>query len=148
MHPDDSRLISPLPTQNKFEFQAHGVKAARSPIFVTADEPLLIFSGVSRMLGYLEWQDVEAGLYRGYDRDGRLITFSVAEERRRRRVFGGSRVERSVAITVEPEPAHADELRAALGSALSIDAHRGSRMSPEAYAGVEPATNAAGSNRR
>ena len=45
--------------------------SGQSPIFVTADEPLLVFRSVEDATAYLESQDVEDGIYRGYDSDGR-----------------------------------------------------------------------------
>ena len=48
------------------------------PIFVTADEPLLIFDSIERAVGYLEWQDVEDGIYVGYDCTGRRIDFTTS----------------------------------------------------------------------
>jgi hypothetical protein len=46
-------------------------------IFVIADEPLLIFDSIERAIGWLEWQDVEDGIYAGYDQDGRRIEFTT-----------------------------------------------------------------------
>lgn len=78
---------------------------ARGPIFVTADEPLLIFESLSHAVGYLEWQDVDDDLYRGYDREGRLIEFGTKE--------------RTVVSSVEAQPDHAPELMETLARILS-----------------------------
>ena len=75
-------------------------------IFVTADEPLLVFESLDRALAYLEWQDVDDGLYLGYDSDGRLIEFGTEQMR--------------VVADVEPDPTHADELRARLIRILGV----------------------------
>jgi hypothetical protein len=92
---------------------------ARPPIFVTADEPLLVFRSAEQAQRWLEWPDVEDGLYRGYDSEGRLIEFGVKESRVKRRFLPGSRIDRDVVLTIEQDPRHADELRNALTRALS-----------------------------
>ena len=53
-------------------------QAINGPIFVTADEPLLIFDSIERAVGDLEWQDVDDGIYVGYDRTGRRIYFTTS----------------------------------------------------------------------
>lgn len=52
-----------------------------SLIFVMADEPLLIFESIERAVRYLEWQDVEEGIYVGYDWTGRRIDFTTSASR-------------------------------------------------------------------
>ena len=87
------------------------------PIFVTADEPLLVFESLERAVVCLEWQDVEDGLYRGYDGDGRLIEFATEPiPKRRWSLFRDKRV---VADT-EPDPTHADALRSTLARILAL----------------------------
>jgi hypothetical protein len=80
----------------------------RGPIFVTADEPLLIFESLDRAVAYLEWQDVEDGIYQGYDSDGRRVDFDT--------------VNRRVIAEVERDPGHTDELRATLARVLDLPA--------------------------
>lgn len=59
--------------------QSGGVtEPVSDPIFVTADEPLLIFDSVERAIAWMEWQDVEEGIYAGYDRNGRHIEFTAS----------------------------------------------------------------------
>lgn len=48
------------------------------PIFVTADEPLLIFDSIERAVGHMESQDVQDGIYVGFDRTGRRIDFTTS----------------------------------------------------------------------
>jgi phytoene dehydrogenase-like protein len=76
------------------------------PIFVTADEPVLVFESLDRALASLEWQDVEDGIYRGYDGDGRAIEFDTENRR--------------VVAEVESDPGHAGELRATLARVLDL----------------------------
>jgi hypothetical protein len=99
-----------------------GPMEARGPIFVTADEPLLVFESLRRVLGYIEWPDVEDDLYRGYDAEGRLIEFATTESTRR---WGLLPREKSVVCTVEPEPTHAGDLRDVLVHVLSVDPSEG-----------------------
>jgi hypothetical protein len=87
------------------------------PIFVTADEPLLVFESLDRALGFLEWQDVDDGIYRGYDGDGRLIKFNTeAIARSRWRFFHDKRV----VADIEPDPTHTDALRSNLARILDM----------------------------
>jgi hypothetical protein len=79
--------------------------SAEGPIFVTADEPLLIFQSAEGAVEYLEWQDVDDGLYRGYDREGRLIEFGTKD--------------RIVVYKAEAQPTHHGELRHTLARILS-----------------------------
>ena len=85
-----------------------------NPIFVTADEPLLVFESLERAMAYLEWQDVEDSVYRGYDSDGRLIEFGTEL------VPKGLFRDKRVVAEVEPDPAHADELRLTLAHVLAL----------------------------
>jgi hypothetical protein len=87
---------------------------AQGPIFVTADEPLLVFESIEHAVAYLEWQDVEDGIYRGFDSEGRLVTFG--SEPIRSWFF---RDKRTVA-EVESDPTHADELRVTLARILGV----------------------------
>jgi hypothetical protein len=48
------------------------------PIFVTADEPLLIFDSIERAVAHVEWQDVRDGIYLAFDRNGRRIAFTTS----------------------------------------------------------------------
>jgi hypothetical protein len=90
---------------------------ATGPIFVTADEPLIVFESLDRALAYLEWPDVEDGLFLGYDSDGRLIQFGTeAIPKRRFTIFR----ERRVVADVEPDPTHAEELRRTLARVLAL----------------------------
>jgi len=91
---------------------------AHPPIFVTAEDALLIFSSAEDARTHVNWPYVEAGLYRAYDSDGRLIEFKVDRLPVKRRFFLGTRVDRRVILSVEDEPTHAYELRAALIQAL------------------------------
>jgi hypothetical protein len=102
---------------------------AQSPIFVTADEPLLVFRSAEDAQRWLEWPDVEDGLYRGYDSDGRLIEFGVRKARTKRRFLPGFRLDREVVLTVERDPTHTDELRAALVFALRLQPPEAARVS-------------------
>jgi hypothetical protein len=65
-------------TPDDFRQSVDVVQPVDGPIFITADEPLLIFESIERAVGYLEWQDVEDGIYVGYDRTGRRIDFTTA----------------------------------------------------------------------
>ena len=89
---------------------------AAGPIFVTADEPLLVFESLDRAVAYLEWQDVEDGLYRGYDSDGRLIDFGTESITKRLSLFRKKRV----VADIESDPTHADELRLTLARILAM----------------------------
>jgi hypothetical protein len=88
----------------------------RGPIFVTADEPLLVFESLERAVAYLEWQDVDDGLFRGFDSDGRLVEFGSEPIPK-----SWLRDKRTVA-EVEGDPTHADELRETLARVLSAPA--------------------------
>ena len=81
---------------------------ASGSIFVTADEPLLVFESLKRAVAYLEWQDVEDGIYRGFDGDGRLVKFG--SEAIPKSWLG----EKRTVAEVESDPTHADELRVIL----------------------------------
>jgi hypothetical protein len=90
---------------------------ASPPIFVKADEPLLVFESLERAVSYLEWQDVEAGVYRGYDSSGRRVEFGTEPIARTwRQPFRDKRV----VARVETDPRHVDELRLTLARILAI----------------------------
>lgn len=88
-------------------------------IFVTADEPLLIFSSAGAAAAWLEWPDVEDGLYRGLDGLGRPVRFSVEIAIEPRRFRRSGREVKSVVCEVGSEPTEADELRGTLIRVLS-----------------------------
>ena len=99
---------------------------------MTTDEPLLVFRSAEDAQRWLEWPDVEDGLYRGCDSVGRLVEFGVRKSRIKRRFLPGFRIDREVVLTVERDPTHADELHAALVFALHLQPPEAARVSLKA----------------
>jgi hypothetical protein len=89
------------------------------PVFVTADEPLLIFETAERAREYVEWMDVEDGIYQGYDSDGRRVDFDVETVERKFLRIATYRQTNVVLRVVDEEPRHADELARVLREVLA-----------------------------
>jgi hypothetical protein len=65
-------------TPERFGQSLDMAQALDGPIFVTADEPLLIFESIERALAHVEAQDVKDGIYLAFDRAGRRIDFTTS----------------------------------------------------------------------
>jgi hypothetical protein len=65
-------------TPERFGQSLDVAQPINGPVFVTADEPLLIFDSIERAVGHLEWQDVNDGVYVGFDQTGRRIDFTTS----------------------------------------------------------------------
>jgi len=98
---------------------------------VTTDEPLLVFRSAEDAQRWLEWPDVEDGLYRGCDSvwEARRVRRQKVEDKSR--FLPGFRIDREVVLTVERDPTHADELHAALVFALRLQPPEAARVSLE-----------------
>jgi hypothetical protein len=88
------------------------------PIFIWERGDLIVFDTPSRATDYLEWQDVEDGVYEAYDSGGRRLLLGVDRQSRK------ERWRRSVSRTVtigeaEEEPLHGERLAEILKRALA-----------------------------
>jgi hypothetical protein len=86
----------------------------KPPIFVRADEPLLIYRTAKDATRCLEWIDIEDAIYTAYDGDGKLLKFDLRHTKTRLLGFIPVTAEEVVLSDAEAEPTHQDELRRAL----------------------------------
>src|SRR3972149_10697539 len=61
----------------------------RPPIVVTGDGDALVFDSPEAVGWYLDWMDVEDGLYRAWDSEGLPLALEVTREKRKRRWLPG-----------------------------------------------------------
>lgn len=83
------------------------------PIFVRADEPLLIYSSREAAVGDVEPIDVENGIYTPFDSQGRQLAFVVERSQTTRFRFFSRTIEWVTLVVVEETPNH-ERLRAEL----------------------------------
>jgi hypothetical protein len=57
--------------------KGYGVEAMRLPIVTISEGDVDVFETAERLCGYAEPIDVEAGIWRAWDRDGRRLTMDV-----------------------------------------------------------------------
>jgi hypothetical protein len=95
------------------------VRGVKPPIFVRADEPLLIYPTADDAARYVEWIDIEDGIYTPFDSEGRLLRFELIEEPRKILFFIPITAEYTVLREAETEPTHQEALRATLIAALT-----------------------------
>jgi hypothetical protein len=88
------------------------------PIFICADD-LYAFRSVEAAESYLEPVDVDPG-ERGFDSEGRLLNVLVRGEVKQGWLGIDQRQARVEIVLAEPNPTHAEELRARLGAWLGL----------------------------
>jgi hypothetical protein len=91
----------------------------KPPIFVRADEPLLIYATPEDAARYLDWIDVEDGIYTPFDSEGRLLRFELAYTKTKLLSFIPVTSEEVVVREAEAEPTHREELRQVLIDGLA-----------------------------
>jgi hypothetical protein len=89
----------------------------RPPIIVRGDGDLMVFGSDVDAARRVEPIDVEDGVYRAWDSEGRILTFNV--ERRREPGLIGSRTVEAVTLDEAPGRTDAAQLREELISYLS-----------------------------
>jgi hypothetical protein len=91
----------------------------KPPIFVRADEPLLIYRTADDAARYVEWIDIEDGIYTPFDSEGKLLRFELVEEPTKLLRFIPVTAEYVVLREAEAEPTHQEELRQLLIEVLA-----------------------------
>jgi hypothetical protein len=128
-----------LPTRSR-SGKAYGRAAAsygervKPPIFVRADEPLLIYRTADDAARYLEWIDIEDGIYTAFDSEGRLLRFELIERPTKMLRFIPITVEYVALRDAEAEPTHQEQLRETLVAGLTA---RGESMESLATLSLE-----------
>lgn len=104
----------------------------KPPLIVTGEGEALVFESAEDLCGYLEWIDVEDGVYDAWDSEGRRLSLTVERKTRKRRWLPGHTKIEVVHIQDDPSSTSDSEaLRRELFACLSSVGESPEQLSTE-----------------